>query len=134
MSRRIDIYAAPLTEEEKEHLLTRSGGEALIAVNNRIFGELSKVEKKAARATAAEIKALEEEVVGDDEYHPADIKKVESLSIAQMRAALKKAGLAQDVTQEDKDELGENGEEVTDKEVLAIRLLNYLDEIRRSKK
>lgn len=136
MSRQIN-FDAPLTEEDKEYLLTRSGGEELIAMNKRQFGDLSKAEGKRLRDKAAQNQRSadrREEESGEDEYHPDDIKKVQGLSSAQIKAALKKFGLSPEVTDEDRADLADDSEEaVTDKDVLVIRLLNYLDEVRKSK-
>ena len=138
MSRRIN-FGAPLSEDDKEYLLSRSGGEELIAMNDRQFGHLTKTEQKKVRGEA--MKAEREDdlppepgvIIEDDDYHPDDIKKVEQLTEAQVRAALKKAGLSVEVTKEDQDDLKEDDEDVViPKEVLAGRLLNYLDAARKA--
>ena len=138
MSRRIN-FGAPLSEDDKEYLLSRSGGEELIAMNDRQFGHLTKTEQKKVRGEA--MKAEREDdlppepgvIIEDDDYHPDDIKKVEQLTEAQVRAALKKAGLSVEVTKEDQDDLKEDDEDVViPKEVLAVRLLNYLDAARKA--
>lgn len=121
MSRRIDT-SVPLTEEEKEYLLTRSGGEAAIQIDERKFGHLSKAEKKRLRSG----QEPEQNSESEDGYHPDDVARVEGLTLAQLRAALKKNDISFAVSEEEIKEIG------TEKEVLAVRLLNLLDDRRKA--
>lgn len=138
MSRRIDD-SRPYTDEEKEYLLTRSGGEAKIAINERRFAHLSDEQKKALTgrvdADNASDQAEEDEFnrqqEADEEegYHPDDVEKVAPMKTAELREALEAEGLSSKVSAADKKDEGSD-EDLTEKEVLAYRLLNRLDEKR----
>lgn len=142
MSRRIDLQR-PLTEEEKQHLLTRANGRQLIQINERQFAGLSAKQKDEVRATAArdeeQLRKEEEarrkaEDAQDDEdsYHPEDIAQVAELTVAELRQRLSKAGLRNTVTAKDQ-EIEGTDDHLTEKEVLAYRVLDYLDEQRKNK-
>lgn len=132
----------PYTDEEKEQLLTRPSGEALIAINERQFAHLSKKEKAALVGRALEddekdahIKAVLEEQDQEDEaesYHPDDVAQVQALTIKELRQRLDKEGQRTTVTAEDKESDDDDGDPFTEKEVLSYRLLNHLDEKRKA--
>lgn len=136
MSRFIDPDR-PYTEEEKQYLLSRSSGPALIAVNERKFAHLDEERRKALTnrvdEDAEKERQIEEEIdrqmaeEEEDSYHQDDIDAVAPLNIAQLRAKLEAEGLSSKVSEKDKK--GE-GDPLTEKEVLAYRLLNRLDEKR----
>lgn len=142
MARIVDD-SRPYTDEEKAFLLTRSGGDSLIAINDRQFAHLSE-EKRAVlqgrsieseKKEAAIQEKLEAQAKADseDSYHDDDIAKVEPMTIAQLQQALEEEGLSPDVTKADKQ--GEEGDDpLTEKQVLAYRLLNRLDEKRNAAK
>lgn len=123
MSRYID-HDKPLSDEDKEYLLTRSGGEYLIEINERRFGHLSK--KKQAelakqvdsdhdfdtREEAAHQTELDELPDFDDDV----IEKVAPLTFNQLRQKATKLGLGGDGT---KDELQD-------------KLLNYFQDLKES--
>lgn len=139
MSRVVDD-SRPYTEEEKAYLLTISGGEDRIALNDRRFADYSKKERENLRDRSiedekkeAEIqKRLEEEQkkAEEDSYHPDDVAAVDPLTIAELRKRLEDEGLNAKVTKKDLGEQGEDGDPLTEKSVLAYRLLNHLDEKR----
>ena len=124
MSRRIDS-SVPLTEEEKEYLLSRAEGAALIAIDERKFGSLSKADKRRIRL-GQEVEEDPSSKEEGTEYNPEDVEKVEGLTLAQLRSALKKNGIPFSVTEGEIQEFG------TEKEVLAVRLLNLLDDRRKA--
>ena len=136
MSRRIDPDR-PYTDEEKAYLLTRANGASLIAVNERRFAHLSKTEQaeltKQAQEDAEKELMIEQQIQKEleeeesDSYHPDDIAVVEPLTIAQLRAKLEEEGLRTTVTKKDTEA---EDDPMTEKEVLAYRLLNRLDEKR----
>lgn len=135
MSRRVDPDR-PYTEEEKDFLRTRANGINLIAVNERRFAHLSEDQKEAltgrANDDAEKERRLQEEFeeeMDDEEesYHPHDIEKVSVMKIAELRTALEEEGLSASVSKKEMD--SEEGH-FTEKEVLAYRLLNRLDEKR----
>ena len=140
MSRFIDPNR-PYTDEEKEWLLSRADGEFLIRENDRRFAHLSEKDKKAATKQAeadaqgeAEIqKAIEEQQRQEeaDSYHPDDVAAVQPLTIAQLRQALEKYGQRTNVKEEDKKNPDDPDDAFTEKEVLAYRLLDFLDERRK---
>lgn len=148
MSVRVDD-TRPYTEEEKEYLLTRASGEDLIKINDRKFAHLSKKEKAELQKQAqkdeegeakiqAELQRQQEEAESDS-YHPDDIAQVNGLTIKDLRQRLEKEGLRTTVTAEDKDpsdpddpDGDDDQDPFTEKEVLAYRLLNFLDERRKA--
>ncbi|QNJ55325.1 hypothetical protein SEA_LITTLEFELLA_14 [Gordonia phage LittleFella] len=140
MSRFIDPNR-PYTDEEKEWLLTRAEGEFLILENDRRFAHLSKKDKaeateqaeKDAQGEATIQKAIQEQLKAEEEdsYHPDDVAAVQPLTIAQLRQALEKHGQRTNVTEADKKDPEDPDDPFTEKEVLAYRLLNYLDEQRK---
>lgn len=130
MSRRINLQR-PLTEEEKEYLLTRANGADLIKINERQFEGLEEKQKVEARETAArdeQFEARHNEDDDDDEdgYHPDDMAQVVDLTVAEMRQRLSKEGLPTTVSS--KEQVIEGSDrKLTEKEVLAYRLLDHLD-------
>ena len=93
MSRAID-HDAPFSEEDKEYLRTRPGGEASIAINERKFGHLDDEGKQAAAEQKqaddqkdAEIDAQIEQEIKDSELPWDDdiAAKVAEQSIASLR-------------------------------------------------
>lgn len=100
MSRYID-HGKPLSEADKEYLLTRSGGDLLIAENEAKFGHLSEDEaqevsdQKSADDEHDE-NELAEALEGQEEpldYDDDVIDRVSPLSFNELRQAVKKAGL-----------------------------------------
>lgn len=132
MSRRIDPYR-PFTEEEKQHLRTRAAGDDLIQANERRFGDLSDEDKEKLRQQAEKDEKSEEpepDVEEEDEYHPDDIAQVEDLTVKDLRLRLDKEGLRTTVTSQDQAIPG-SGDSLTEKQVLAYRLLDFLDDRRK---
>lgn len=133
MSRRIDPNR-PFTEEEKAYLRTRAHGAALIEINERQFAQFSDGQRKALRdqAEADEEFERQEEAMyeseddDDDGYHVDDVAQVQDLTLAEIRQRLAKEGLPSTVSKEDKFIPGTD-ETLTDKQVLAYRLLDFLD-------
>ncbi len=139
MSRFIDVNK-PLSDEEKEYLLTRAEGESIIAANERKFAHLpddkrAKLAEQAEkdregeeelRRRAAELDAKDEE----DSYHPEDIDYVRDMTIADLRQNLEKRGLRTNVLKADMQPDSPEDDPFTEKQVLALRLLDHLDELR----
>lgn len=140
MSKRID-HDHPYSDEEKAYLLKLANGEDLIALNERRFGHLDEEKKADLQARSQEDeqkeleiqKALEEQAKQEEEdsYHPDDVEFVDPLTVAQLRTELEERGLESSVTKEDE---GEGEDHLTEKQVLVYRLLNHLDEKRKSAK
>lgn len=142
MSRQID-HTRPYTDEEKAYLLTRANGEDLIKINDRRFAGVDDSQREALRLQAerddanddAERRAALQEYEDDpDAYHPDDIETVENMTTKQIREVLAKVGLrsaVSDAEQVLKDDDG-NETKLTEKQVLAYRLLDYYDAARRS--
>lgn len=137
MSRRINLQR-PLTEEEKAHLLTRANGADLITINERQFEGWEEKQKEEARKTAerdAEAERLEREANEQDDddedgYHPDDIAQVAELTTAELRQLLSKKGLKSTVSEKDQVIEGSDAR-LTEKEVLAYRVLDHLDDQRK---
>lgn len=138
MSRFIDPNR-PYTDEEKEYLLTRANGEDLIIVNERRFADVTDEDREAFRERAARDdhnERQEQEArqahTGDDpdDYHPDDIATVQDMTIQDIRLALEKRKIDQEVTEEDM-VIPDTDETLTEKQVLAYRLLDSLDEARK---
>lgn len=95
---KIDL-SRPLTDAEKEWLVTRPGGRASVAVNDRQFGHLSDEERSALQVSHAEDEEDEAALLAaylqeDDEdgFDPEDVGKVAPLKVTELRAWLKKKG------------------------------------------
>lgn len=138
MSRRINLNA-PLSEADKQYLLTRANGRHLIEINERQFAGFDEKQKEKARVTAqrdeeeeAREAALYAEDDSDDEdgYHPEDIAQVADLTTAQLRQLLSKLGLRTTVSAKEQKIEGSD-DTLSEKEVLAYRVLDHLDEKRR---
>ena len=132
MSRNID-FSRPLTEEEKDYLRTRAFGEEKIALNARQFDHLSEEEqvfrrKRAEKDAEFESPDDDDDSEDGDEYDPEDIAQVEGLTIGQIRERLAKEGLSDEVTDQDRAQ----DPEIEDKGILAFRLLDHLDALRKS--
>lgn len=105
---KIDL-SRPLTEEEAEWLLTRAGGEELVAVNKRQFQDLSKAEKAKIRDQSEkdekdekqEEKEAKEAEQDEDNFHPEDIAQVLPLSVRELREFARHNGLDDSGSKED---------------------------------
>lgn len=106
---KIDL-TRPLTEDEKEWLVTRPGGKSSIAVNDRQFGHLSDEERSALQVSHAEdvedeadrLRAyLQEEDEDGEGFDPEDVGKVAPLTVTELRAWLKKKGQDQTGSKEE---------------------------------
>lgn len=139
---RIVDSSRPYTDEEKAYLLTRSGGEGLISVNDRKFSHLTEEnraillgrtleDEEKEKKIEEQLKKIEEDDEKDS-YHEDDIEYVEDLTVAQLRAALEKEGLSPVVSKADRDDGSDDP--LTEKEVLVYRLLNRLDQKRNAAK
>lgn len=137
MGRQID-ETRPFTEDEKDWLRTRgTAGEMLIQVNERKFKDLSQADVEAAIEQSEAEKAEEatrlaearaaQQAAEEDSFHPEDIAEVEGLTTAQLRERLSKENKRNSVTEKDKEKFPE----MSDQEILAYRLLDYLDSKRK---
>lgn len=130
MSRRID-ESRPYTDEEKAYLLARSGGASKVRINEKYFAHLAEEDKKREQELSAkdeeefqaDIKAQEPDV---DDYHDEDLHEVESLNTRELRLRLKKEGLKAEVSARELHE----ADGLTERQILAYRLLDLLDERR----
>lgn len=122
MSRQIDLTRPP-TEEEIKYLSTRAGGNDLLKVAERKFGDLSEEEAEelrgqsdvddadeADRRAEAERLAQEEE---DDSFDEEDVAQVAPLTVKELKERLTKVGVK--FTKDD------------NKEELQVLLLEYLE-------
>lgn len=135
MGRSVD-GSRPYTEEEKQWLRTRSGGEALIKINERRFAHLSDEKRDALQARVIEAakkeaeiqRQLEEQAKADaeDSYHPEDVARIEHMTIADLQEFLENEGQNPKVSNSDK------VDGLTEKDVLVYRALNFLDDRRKS--
>lgn len=140
MSRHVDD-TRPYTDEEKEYLRTRANGESLITINDRRFAHLSEQEKAVLTGRALGDDAKEAKIEAElarqeaeaeaNAYHPDDVAQVQNLTIKQLRERLETEGQRTTVTSEDKDPDDDDEDPFTEKEVLAYRLLNFLDRKRK---
>ena len=120
MGRFVDL-SKPLSDEDREYLIERRR-EDEIRFNDAEFGDLKDKDKKAVseqhdsdvKEDKAEQEAYEKALAeADEEGYPEHlVEKVEPLTVAQLRAALKKRDL----------------ETSGDKEELRIRLIEFLEE------
>lgn len=101
------VLTRPLTDEEKEWLLTRAGGQDTIDANERAFGGLSEEQREALRSEAdadseEEQRRQAEFNAGDEDGFSQELlAQVMPLSVAELKAWLKKNGIEQDGTVED---------------------------------
>lgn len=122
---RIDT-TRPFTDEEREYLRAAKGsvGDSMIEANERAFGTLAESEAVALQDQAAaddEAQAKVDEAVraagepSEDDFNDEDMAEVAPLTITQLRARLKK----------------ENQDSTGNREELQLRLLEYLDDVRK---
>ncbi|AWY06118.1 hypothetical protein PBI_SUZY_13 [Gordonia phage Suzy] len=136
MSKQID-ESRPYTKEDIEYVLTLAGGKERVALNAQRFAHLSKKEKSEAQDQASKADSDEAQIqqkleeaqqqAEEDSYHPDDLAKVEGQTIKEMQQQLRKLGLNDKVTEKDKRDSDDPDDPFTEKEVLAIRLLEHYD-------
>lgn len=141
MSRLID-HERPYSDDDKNYLLSRPGGEDLISVNDRKFSHLSDESRKKLlkrhESDEEKEKAIQQELekqqkqAEEDSYHEDDVAQVQPLTIAQLRKRLEDEGLSSKVTKDDLVDPSDADNPFTEKEALAYRLLEHLDSKRRA--